>query len=299
MAADLISLGLAAVLLASGTPAIVNQAGPHVLVGGPVAARALAYGREPQQRLTLFTRARAGRAPLIVYLHGGGWSAGAPDAGSTGAQPDHFTGQGYAYATVAYRFVPGVKVEEQMADLARAIGFLRKQKGVDPRRIVLIGHSSGGHMAALLGTDPDYLEQAGVPFDALKAVVLLDPAALDIAPIMAFGRGGTIEAFYGPAFGNDPTRRDALSPIRRVVAPNAPFWLMLHDVNNPLAGMQSEQFSVGLIAAGAREAMVQAVPNTTHVRLNDEIGRPGDEATAAINAFLGRTFPETRRPRFR
>jgi acetyl esterase/lipase len=291
---------LSAGLLAAATPAIVAQPGPHVLVPGPVVTRELHYGPAPRQVAQLFLREKAGRAPLIVYLHGGGWSAGTPKAGSAAAEPDHFTGAGYAYATIGYRFVPEATVEQQLADIAQGIALLRQQKGIDPDDIVLLGHSSGGHLAAMLGADPAWLEAAGVPFEAVKAVVLLDPAAIDIPPIIAAGRGaGTVARYYQPAFGDDPARQATLSPLSHTEAPNAPAWLMLHDVNNPLAGLQSQQLSVALIAAGAREATVLPVQDTTHLRLNDEIGRPGNMATAEIDAFLARTFPKTRRPRMR
>jgi acetyl esterase/lipase len=296
MLATIVSTGL----LAAATPAVVAQAGLHVLVSGPIVTRELHYGPAPRQLVQLFVREKAGRAPLIIYLHGGGWSAGTPRAGSAGQQPDHFTGAGYAYATLGYRFVPEATVEEQLTDVAQAIALLRRQQGVDPDRIVLLGHSSGGHLAALIGDDPAWLDKTGVPFDAVKAVVLLDPAAIDVAPIMAAGRGaGTVARYYQPAFGEDLARQEALSPLRHADAPNAPAWLMLHDVNNPLAGYQSQQLSAALIAAGAREATVLPIQDTTHLRLNDEIGRPGSAPTVEIDAFLARVFPDTRRPRMR
>lgn len=299
-AGAMLGMLISAGLLAAGTPAIVEQQGPHVLVAGPTVRLAVRYGPAARQYAHLFTRERPGRAPLIVYLHGGGWSAGAQTSGSAGAQPDHFTSLGYAYATVSYRFVPDVTLEEQLADVAQAIAKLRRQDGVDPKRIVLIGHSSGGQLAALIGADPAWLDKAGVPFDALKAVVLLDAAAIDVPPIMEAGRGApTVVRYYQPAFGDDPARQAALSPLRHAEPPNAPAWLMLHDVNNPLAGLQSRQLSVALIAAGAQEATVQPVKDTTHMRLNNEIGQPGDAATAEIDAFLARVFPEGQRPRLR
>jgi arylformamidase len=288
---------LAFIALGLATPAIVAQAGPHVFVPGPTEVRALTYGRDPRQRVELFTRG-GGCAPLIVYLHGGGWSSGSPKAGSGGAQADHYTSRGHAYATIGYRFVPGVTVEQQLADVAAAIAMLRRQPAVDPQRIVLIGHSSGGHLAALLGSDLSYLVAAGVPEAAVRGVVLLDPAAIDIGPIMATGGGGTVDRYYRPAFGDDPARWSALSPMKHSAGPNAPRWLMLYDVNNPLAGMQSGEFAAGLIGAGA-EARVEAVTGTSHVRLNDEIGAAGDLATALIDAFLAEARPESRRPRFR
>lgn len=284
--------------MAAATPAIVAQAGPHVLVAGPVVKQAFVYGSEQRQYLELFTREKAGRGPVVVYLHGGGWSAGSPKDGSAGAQADFYTSRGYAYAGVAYRYVPAVTLEQQLADVARGIAYLRKQKGVDPGRVVLIGHSSGGHLAALLGTDPSYLQAAGVPFAALKAVVLLDPAALDVPPIMAGGAGGAVSRYYVPAFGTDPARQSALSPMKQVEAPNAPAWLMLHDANNGLAGAQSQDLKAGLLAAGA-VVDVQAITGTDHMRLNGEIGRVDDKASDLIAAFLASVFPENQRARFR
>lgn len=290
---------LSAGLLAAATPAIVQQSGPNPFIAGPTRMRPLTYGREPRQGVYFYTRSRAGRAPLIVYLHGGGWSAGSPKAGAGGAQADHFTSRGFAYATIGYRFVPAATVEQQLADVAQAIAFLRKQPGVDSSRIVLTGHSSGAHMAALIGSDPAYLQKAGVPFAVVKAVVLLDPAVLDIPPIMAAGGGGAIDRYFRPAFGDDPERQSALSPMKHVEAPNAPAWAILHDANNGFAAGQSADFVAGLRGAGVKEAAVLPIANTTHVRLNDEIGRSDDPATATIDAFLARALPETRRSRLR
>ena len=289
---------LLAALLAAATPSIADQTGPNVLVAGPTLSRPLTYGPEPRQGVELFTRGR-GRSPLIVYLHGGGWSEGSPKSGSRGLQADHFTGRGYAYATVGYRFVPEVTLEEQLSDVARAIAFLRRQRGVDPNHVILIGHSSGGHLAALLGTDPSYLRAATVPFEALRAVILLDPAVLNVPPVMTSQGEPTIERFFRPAFGNDPARQSALSPLRHSEAPNAPHWLSLYDTGNMFAGAQSADLIAALIGSGAKEATSVPLPNTTHMRLNNEIGATSDGATAAIDAFLARALPQSQRPRVR
>lgn len=286
-------------LLAAATPAVVHQAGPHVIVAGPIVARTLVYGTEPRQGLELFTRARAGKAPLIVYLHGGGWSAGSPKDGARGAQTDHWTSLGYAYATIGYRYVPLVSAEDQLRDVARAIAFLRRQPGVDGRRIVIIGHSSGATMAAQLGTDPQWLRSAGVPFDDLKAVVLLDPSVLDLPPAMAEAGNPVVETYFRPAFGDDPARQSDLSPTKHVEPPNAPAWAIITDANNAFAAAEGADFVAGLIGAGVAEAKVTPLPNTTHMRLNNEIGQRDDAATAVIDALLARSLPEMQRPRFR
>ena len=293
----MIGLIMGAALLTAATPAIVAQTGTHVMVAGATVSRSLTYGSEPRQGVDLFTRERAGQAPLIVYLHGGGWSAGSPKDGARGAQPDHWTSRGYAYATVAYRYVPMVAAEDQLRDVAKAIAFLRRQPGVDGRRIVLIGHSSGATMAAQLGSDPSWLAESKVPLDAIKAVVLLDPAVLDIPPLMAMA-SPALDRHFRPAFGNDPVRQSALSPMKHVEPPNAANWLVLTDPANGFAAAQSADFVSGLIGAGA---MARSIPiaGTTHMRLNNEIGQRDDRATTEIDAFLARALPEMQRPRFR
>lgn len=295
---DVIGMIFVAGLLAMATPSIGEQAGAHVLVAGPTVARTIIYGPEPRQGLELFTRGR-GKAPLIVYLHGGGWSAGSPKDGSRGAQADHCTAAGYAYATVAYRFVPVASAEDQLRDVAKAIAALRREPGVDGSRIILMGHSSGGTMAAQLGTDPRWLNEAKVPFEAVKAVVLLDPSVLDLPPVMAQPDAPIVRQYLLPAFGSDPARQSSLSPIKQTEAPNAPAWLIVADANNGFAQAQGSDLAAGLIGMGAKEARVVPIAGTTHMRLNNEIGADGDQATAAIDAFLARTLPENQKARRR
>ena len=100
-----------------------------------------------------------------MFVHGGGWSIGDKRTGA-GVKAAHFTAQGWAFASVNYRLVPGATVEQQANDIASAIAFARihaAENGLDPDRIVVMGHSAGAHLAALVGTDPRYLKAAGVP----------------------------------------------------------------------------------------------------------------------------------------
>ena len=72
----------------------------------------------------------------------------------------HYPGQGYAFASINYRLVPAATVEEQASDVANAVKALIDRAGsvgVDRRRIVLMGHSAGAQLVALVGTDERYL----------------------------------------------------------------------------------------------------------------------------------------------
>lgn len=102
------------------------------------------------------------RRPLIVYIHGGGWSGG--NARTTGAFEDfpallaRFAAQGYAVASVNYRLSGTAIFPSARNDVQTAIGWLQDHAAryaLDPQRLAVWGNSSGGHLAALtaLGCD--------------------------------------------------------------------------------------------------------------------------------------------------
>lgn len=253
------------------------------VVGG---MRELAYGSDKLQKLDLMVPAGATRAPLLLFVHGGGWSIGDKRAGEATKAP-HFTAAGWAFASLNYRLVPQATVEQQAADIASAIAWVRAhaaENGVDPDRIVLMGHSAGAHLAALVGTDPHYLAEAGVPMRAVRGVVLLDGAGYDIAEQMRRPRN-PVAPMYDAAFGKDPARQAALSPTRHAAAPNVADWLILPIEMRADSTAQSRELAAALGKAGAH-ATVVPVPGKTHGSLNKELGDAGDFATGEVDRFL-------------
>ena len=248
--------------------------------------RELAYGADPKQRLDLLVPPAATRAPLLLFVHGGGWSIGDKRTGA-GVKAAHFTQGGWAFASANYRLVPQATVEQQAADIAAAIAWARANAaahGLDPDRIVLMGHSAGAHLVALVGTDPRYLAAAGVPIAAVKGVILLDGAGYDIAGQMA-RPGNAVAGMYDVAFGKDPARQKALSPTLHAAAPNVARWLILPIDRRDDSKAQSEGLAAALRPAGA-SAKVVAVPGESHSSLNKGLGEAGDFATGEVDKFL-------------
>ena len=248
--------------------------------------REMAYGADPKQRLDLLVPPTATRAPLLLLVHGGGWSIGDKRTGA-GIKAAHFTAKGWAFASANYRLVPQASVEQQAADIAAAIAWARANAaahGLDPDNIVLMGHSAGAHLVALVGTDPRYLATAGVPIGAVKGVILLDGAGYDIAGQMT-RPGNPVGAMYDAAFGKDPARQKALSPTLHAAAPNVARWLILPIDRRDDSKAQSEGFAAALRPAGA-SAKVVAVPGESHSSLNKGLGEAGDFATEEVDKFL-------------
>lgn len=251
----------------------------------PAGYREDAYGADPRQKLDWAVPAEAnGKAPLLLFIHGGGWSIGDKRMGA-GQKGAHFLSTGWAFASTNYRLVPQARVEDQAADVAAAIAWLRRQPGIDASRIVLMGHSAGAHLAALVGTDPRYLAAAGVPLNAIRGVVLLDGAGYDVGEQMGLGRN-MAQSMYEQAFSKDPARQAQLSPARHAAAPNAASWLILPVATRRDSTAQSEKLA-GLLRAAGAEARVSPQGGKTHATLNRDIGESTDASTAEIDRFLG------------
>ncbi|MCR5871761.1 alpha/beta hydrolase [Sphingomonas sp. J315] len=253
-----------------------------------------AYGRDALQKLDFWAAKDSARpAPIVIFVHGGGWKRG-DKRNATGADKvTHYLGQGYAVASVNYRLVPAAKVEDQAADVAAAFAWLRTNAaklGIDPKRMVLMGHSAGAHLVALVGTDPAYARAAGFALSDIKGVIPLDGAAYDVAAQMADGPG-IMQDTYAQAFGSDPARQKSLSPTAHADGPNAPAFLILH-VDREDGKRQSEALGAALRKAGTPAQVTRMAGRGLigHMEINRKLGQAGYPATPVVDAWLKTRF---------
>jgi acetyl esterase/lipase len=258
------------------------------------AAQVIAYGRDAKQSLNFWPAQGArGPTPLIVFVHGGGWSRGSKDNATGASKVAHYPQAGYAFASIDYRLVPGATVEQQAEDVAAAVKALVDRAGtlgLDRRRIVLMGHSAGAHLVALVGTDPQYLRGAGLAPADIAGVVALDGAGYDVAAQM--GKGGQrLQQTYTQAFGSDPLRQAALSPMSHVAAPNASRFLILY-VDRAASARQSPALGAALRREGT-SAQVESVEGRGmigHLEINRRLGDADYPATGIVDRWLAEVF---------
>lgn len=252
-------------------------------------AQTLAYGKDSLQSLNLWVPEGAGKAPLVLFVHGGGWKRGSKDNAMGRAMPAHMMEQGYAFASIDYRLVPANTVEEQASDVAAALAYLLKNAdrlGIDRSRVVLTGHSAGAHLVALVGTDERYLKAAGLSFADIDGVMPNDGAAYDV-PAQMGQAGRFMGKTYEQAFGTDPKRQAALSPTLHAAAPNAPAFLLLH-VQRPDGVAQADALAAALKRAGSR-VEIGSFPGEGlqgHAEINRKLGEPDYPATPVMDAWL-------------
>lgn len=263
---------------------------------GPKApgSETISYGSDALQTLDVWRAKNAKRpAPLVVFVHGGGWKRGSKDNATGRYKPLHYPGDGYAFASINYRLVPDATVEQQAADVASAVKALIDRVdslGIDRRRIVIMGHSAGAHLVALVGTDEKYLRAAGLSFADIAGVVPIDGAAYDVPAQMQDGPP-IMQKTYAQAFGTDPARQKALSPTLQAAAPNAPQFLLLH-VQRPDGVRQAEALDRALTAGGSRveRGSFPGEGLQGHAEINRRLGDPSYAPTATVDAWLKRVF---------
>lgn len=110
----------------------------------------LRYGEGPSETLDLFLPPKPG-APVLVYLHGGYWRA--LDKNDFSFVAPAFTQAGALVAVPNYALCPMVSIEDITWQLVRALQWVWQhaaQHGGDPQRIAVVGHSAGGHLAAMM-----------------------------------------------------------------------------------------------------------------------------------------------------
>ena len=228
---------------------------------------------------------RSARAPIILYLHGGGWMAGSKE--QSFLQPLVFVPEGFVYASANYRLRPEATLAEMAQSAADALGWLARHAGEfggDPHRIFLIGHSAGAHLVSLLGTNAAFLERAGVPRASVRGVISLDTAVYDLPGLL----GSTAAPIHRTVFGTDRELQEEVSPWHHVEygVPQSAF-LVFYSDGRPEALTQAIPFGRRLREAGHLAEVVEAVDHD-HGQVNQLLGTEGNVPTARIVEFVRR-----------
>ena len=232
--------------------------------------------------------------PVVFWIHGGGWQTG--DKTDVQIKPRVFTERGFVFVSTNYRLLPQVEMDVLIRDVAKSLGWVHKnidKYGGDPKRIFVMGHSAGAQLAALICTDDRYLKAEEVPFDALKGCVPVDgdtydvPAIITTAEIRQTVHGLPLPEFgHRVKFGNDPKKHIEFSAVTHVAkGKGIPPFLILHVAGHPDVTAQARRLGDVLKKAEV-PVQVFGARETTHTKLNADLGIPDDPATKELFSFL-------------
>lgn len=240
----------------------------------------LSYGPDAAQTLDVYVPDVPSDAPVILMVHGGAWAVGDKRERSVVAnKARRFLSQGYVFVSANTRLVPQADPLEQARDVARALAFVQDRAQdwyADPSNIVLMGHSSGGHLVTLLAADPAIAQAEGA--GQWRGAVSLDGGGYDIEGIMRSGP----PAIYTRAFGSDPSLWRAASPMARLSGDARPMLLVCSTAGR-WSCPGARDFAERVRDAGGRAEVLPV--GLGHMALNDRLGLDEDY-TAAVGAFL-------------
>ena len=273
-----------------GTVAVVCGATAQPVV------RDLRYAESTHERHVLDVYAPAGAKdlPVVFWVHGGGWQGG--DKTSVQLKPKVFVEKGFVFVALNHRLWPTVEMGAIIRDVAQAFAWVQAniaRHGGDPRRVLVMGHSSGAQLAALLCTDDRYLKERGLSLAPIKGCVPVDadtfdvPAIIEMAETRARVHGLPLsKTGHRVKFGNDPALHRDFSAVTHVAKDKGlPPFLILHVAGHPDNSAQAQRFGAVLKAAGV-PVRVFGAKDTDHGRINANLGVPGDPATVALFEFV-------------
>ncbi len=231
-------------------------------------------------------------APVVFWVHGGGWSAGDKANEGTATKAAWAAAHGWALVAVNYRLsTPGSGVvwPTHGEDVASAVGYTldhADELGLDADHVALMGHSAGAHIVSFLAVDPGLLSAAGRSTDDVDCLVALDTEGYDLSRRISEGSDLT-DQMIGAAFGTDPAGLVDASPLHALQSrsgrgPDA----VVVTRGLPARRDQARDFADALGATGAAVTVVDAT-GYSHRDVNQRLGTPDDTVvTPPVTSFL-------------
>ena len=205
--------------------------------------------------------------PVVFFIHGGSWDSGSKNDFIYKAIGRRLAKRGFVGVVVSYRLAPRVLVPAQADDCAAALAWTVqhiREYGGDPKRIVLMGHSAGGGLAALLATGGDtLLARHHLPATAAHAVLLDDPAGLDMLDYLTRMEYPN-DAQYLVPFSRDPAVWRQASVLYHLRAGTPPYSIYIGGDTYPSIQKSGEKFRQQLVALGTPPKYT-VLPGKKHV----------------------------------
>ena len=231
--------------------------------------RGISYGPHARHKLDIYRPIKgAETGPIVIFFYGGRWREG--DRGIYGFLGAAMASRGITTIIPDYRLYPEVMFPTFMTDGAKAYGWVHNKLAAAPsneagktRPIILMGHSAGAHIAALLSADPQYLANADTNIPPPAGLIsLAGPLAFD----------PTTDATTKDAFAS-ATNPDMARPIsfaRRDMPPT----LLIHGLEDDTVGpWNSRDFAKAVLAARGKACKLE-MPGVGHVGLVLAMSKP-------------------------
>jgi len=224
---------------------------------------------------------------VLVFIHGGNWRTGK-------RRTYKFFGKGFARkgivtVVIDYRLSGITDFKGMSGDAVKSIKWVYENishYGGDSTRIFLSGHSSGGHLSALVATDQEYFKEVKIE-NPIKGVALIDAFGLDMYSYLKNSQNQK-DSIYLPTFTTDPANWKKGSPIYFLNTQSPPFLMFVGGRTYPAIKKYSATFFETL-KLYRPEAKLILVKRKKHVPMIAQFYNPGSRCYDDILEFMRKT----------
>jgi len=224
---------------------------------------------------------------VLVFIHGGSWNSGKKETywwlGKNMANKNVVT------VIINYSLSPESQYEKMASDCVAALKWVKDSiswYGGRADRIFVMGHSAGGHLAALINNDPRFFADAGFP-NPINGVILNDGFGLDMFEYLTLAKQNKQTKDFMDAFTKDQEIWKTGSPMYYLKNINNPFLIFVGERTYPSIKLQSKRLYDELIGAN-KLSELNTIKRKKHVGMIAQMVFKNNQMYDIILRFMGK-----------
>lgn len=238
------------------------------------------YGPEDIQKLDIYAPKNAKNAPVIISIHGGGWTMGSKNACAIPAET--LMSMGILFISIDYGLAPQYRMENMIAHIRQAIAWAYKnvaQYGGDPNRLYIYGMSAGAHLASTT-LMPNWHKDFDLPEDVIKGLIALS-GIYDLCTLVYASQADAQKALQMTM---EEARRD--SPLYHLPEHFIPS-IIAYGEKEPLIlyRFEAHHYALELQKAGCTVSLIE-VPHANHFDMINELSNIKGKVLQAVMKML-------------
>ena len=222
---------------------------------------------------------------VLVFIHGGSWNSGKKDTYWWLGR--HFANKGVVEVNINYSLAPDHQYRQMASDAAAAIKWVKlniSKYGGNPERIFVMGHSAGGHLTALINSDPQFFIEQGIE-NPIRGVILNDGFGLDMHEYLLQAEKTQQTASFLKTFSMDQEIWKKGSPLTYFSNIKNPYLILIGERTYPAIQIQSKRLNDLLIARNQPVTFNQ-IARKKHVGMISQMVFGGNEMYKLILDFM-------------
>ena len=240
----------------------------------------IAYGSESIQKLDIYTPKNLKKMPVIISIHGGGWTMGSKNPWAISAEP--LMSKGILSVSIDYGLAPQYRMKDIINHVRQAIAWVYKNidnYGGDPNRLYIYGMSAGAHLAST-ALMPNWHKDFGLPENVIKGLIsisgIYDLCTLAYAPQADSQKA--LQMTLEESERDSPFYHPPEHPIPAIIAYGKKEPLILYhlEANNYAQALQKTGCNISLIE----------VPDANHFHMINELANTEGKVFKAVMKML-------------